>query len=294
MKKIIILLCLLSLVFGCGKKSKLDVPGLTDLNATAIALNEQGEVIDFVHVKPDSGIDWIEFHAPENGNEIQVVAVGSSVHPDMPSGIVVSSKLAEGLMGKVTVEIEDDMIVSIGGNSISYGNPLDIEDLKKIKDQLGTDRDYLETTTIIKKNKYLSELIEDPSGNLVPNNLSKEQRSFISEIMKALDDSDLDKLSTFVHKDKGESSSINTVLDFLEFVSKEKIKRYRFMRFDADHPDNKNELQDMDGETYRHSLPVEWVLTVYFSDSNAQMEHSADLLIGSANGRLLFPTKYAD
>lgn len=294
MRKLTLLVSLLSLISGCGEKPKLDTPGLTDLNATAIALNNRNEVIDFVHVQPDSGIDRVEFHAPENGDEIQVFAVGPAVHPDIPSGVVVSSKFAEGFKGKVTVEIEDGMIVSILGNGLSYGNPLDTEDLQKIKSQLNSARDHLETTTIIKDNKYLSGLVEDSSGNLAPNDLTQKQGDFISDLIAALNSSDFDKLATFVHRDKDDSSSINTVLDFLEFVSKEEVKRYRFMRFDPEHPDNKSKIQNTDGETYRYSLPIEWVFTAYFSDKGAQTERSADLLIGSEDGRLMLPTKYAE
>jgi hypothetical protein len=294
MKKIALLLSLLLIISGCGKKNELNMPGLTDVNATAIALSASGEVIDFVHIKPGSGIDWIEFHAPKNGNEIQVVAIGPSVHPEMPSGMVVSSKLAEGFMGKVTVKIENDMIISIGGNSISFGNPLDIQDLEKIKTQLGKARERSEYTTIIKTNKYLAELSEDGDGNLVPSNITAEQKIFLSDVLQALRESDMQKLSAYVHKDSADTSGINTVKDFLKLVSKKKIVRYQFMRFDAGHPDNKHVLNDMNGGSYRHSLPVEWVFTVYFSDSSVDFEKSADLLIGSDNGILKFPTKYAD
>lgn len=116
----------------------------------------------------------------------------------------------------------------------------------------------------------------------------------MSEIIAALQESDYEVLSSFVHKDKDDLSGFDTVLDFLKYISKEEIKRYRFMRFDAEHPDNKNEIQGMDGGSIRYSLPVEWVLTVYFSDGDVLMQQSADLLVGMDDGRLKFPTMYID
>ncbi|MEM0966891.1 MAG: hypothetical protein AAGJ81_12135 [Verrucomicrobiota bacterium] len=294
MKKFVLLSTLLLAASGCQKKNEFELPGLTDANATAIALNDKGDVIDFVHVTPDSGIDWIEFHAPTDGSVVQVLAVGKSLHPDFPSEMIVSSKIAEGFMGKVTVEVEDGMITSIAGNSVSFGNPLSMEDAERIRAQINEEREYLPTTVIVQENKFLSNLVEDTDGNLVPGDMSDEQKVFVSQLLSALEKSDDEELSSFVHKDEDDSSGIDTILSFLKYVSNEDIKRYRFMRFDAEHPDNQSELQDMDGNYYRYSLPIDWVMTLYFSDSDSPMQHSADLFIGSDSGQLKVPTKYAE
>lgn len=40
------------------------VPGLTDTNATVIAYDDDGNVVDFVHIEPDFDIQSILFQPP--------------------------------------------------------------------------------------------------------------------------------------------------------------------------------------------------------------------------------------
>ena len=67
---------------------EVSIPGLTDMGVTAIVLNADGSIMDFVQVKEGSDIDWIEFHAPENGDWIHVGLIGPEVHPEIPSNAV--------------------------------------------------------------------------------------------------------------------------------------------------------------------------------------------------------------
>jgi hypothetical protein len=129
-------------------------------------------------VAPNSGIDWIEFHAPEDGSEVQVIAVGTSLHPEMPTGMIVSSKITEGFMGRVIVEVEDGVITAMEGDSFSYGDPLRAEDAEMIRDQLYAEREYPSTTVIVRENRFLSDLIEDSDGNLVPRDITEKQKIF--------------------------------------------------------------------------------------------------------------------
>ena len=113
------------------------VPGLTDTNATAIAFDEEANVVDFVHIKPDSDIQTIVFHTPEDGSRLSVVVVGPSCSQELSEGLVVSSSVDETSLGKVTVHVADGVVTGIFGNGISPYCPLDAEDLKQVLDQLG-------------------------------------------------------------------------------------------------------------------------------------------------------------
>lgn len=295
-KKLSPLLLLLFTFIGCSDHSKLSLSGLTDTNATAIAISVDGDIVDFVHISPNSNIDWIEFHAPENGDEIRVIVIGPEVHPDLPPGVIVSSKVAEGFIGRVKVDIEGDLITGIYGNTISYKNsPISMEHLMDIKDKINIkNRKYSASTIIVNKNKYLTDLIEDSEGNLFPSNITPEEKGFLNTIVPALKNRDIKMLSSYVHKDVDDKSRINTVRDFLEFVTENKIHYYQFIQIDSSHPDNKSIFVDMDGDMHRHSLTPKWILTVFFTPKNSSGVNSANLIVGDNNGKLMFPTKYAN
>ena len=127
------------------------VPGLTDTNATAIAFDDDANVVDFVHVEPDSEIETIIFHAPADGSRLSVVVVGPSRHQDLSDGLVVSSYVSGETFGEVTVHVSDGVVTGIFGNAMSQVCPLDEEVLKLVLDQLkeGTRKlsDSVEITT---------------------------------------------------------------------------------------------------------------------------------------------------
>lgn len=149
--RLFIFIPLLFSLLSCGEKSDLSLPGITDVNATAIVLSESGKLVDFVHIKQDSKIEKIIFTAPETGEEIMVVVVGPSIHADMPIGIVVSSKIAEGYAGQVTVEVENDVVNGVMGNGIAMNSPLKKSHLEKVKKELLIEnRKQADSTTIVK------------------------------------------------------------------------------------------------------------------------------------------------
>lgn len=119
---------------------KVSVPGLTDRHATAIAFTEAGEVLDFVAITPDSGIQEIVFKAPENGDVISVTVVGPSRHDEITENLVISSSKTEGMRGSVSVYVADGVVTGIFGNGISQGSPLDESNLKGVleKSQSGS------------------------------------------------------------------------------------------------------------------------------------------------------------
>ncbi|MFN9819196.1 MAG: hypothetical protein ACK56K_00655, partial [Akkermansiaceae bacterium] len=115
---------------------KVSLPGLTDRHATAIAFTQAGEVLDFVTIPPDTDIQEIVFKAPDNGDVLSVTVVGPSRHELLPENTVVSSMVAEGMLGKVSVNVEKGVVTGIFGNKISEGSPLDESDLKSVLEKL--------------------------------------------------------------------------------------------------------------------------------------------------------------
>ena len=115
---------------------EISVPGLTDTNATAIAFDEEANVVDFVHIKPDSSIETVVFHTPEDGSELSVVIVGPSCSKELSEGPVVSSNVGEQTLGTVTVHVAEGVVTGVFGNAISSYCPLDEEDLKQVYEQL--------------------------------------------------------------------------------------------------------------------------------------------------------------
>ena len=111
------------------------VPGLTDTNATVIAYDDVN-VVDFVHIEPDSDIQSILFQTAGDGSELFVVVIGPSRSQDLFKVIVVSSSVGEGMLGEVTVGVTDGIVTGIFGNEISSYCSLGVDDLEKVRDQL--------------------------------------------------------------------------------------------------------------------------------------------------------------
>lgn len=120
---------------GCSRSGSVSVPGLTDTHATAIAFDADGNVMDFFHLTPGSGIERIEFLTPENGEMLFVAAVGPNVHEAL-KGAVAGSRTGDGMMGRVTVDIQGDGIVSIFGNTLSNDNPLTRQAYEQVRDRI--------------------------------------------------------------------------------------------------------------------------------------------------------------
>ncbi|MGB0744091.1 MAG: hypothetical protein ACPGSB_06155 [Opitutales bacterium] len=283
-------------IIGCGDKGSVpELPGITDTNATLIAFDPSGQMIDFVHIVPGSNIERVEFHAPENGEAIRVVGIGPSVHPDFPANRIVSSQKAEGYLGKVTAEIEDDVIQVLSGNGMSMGSPLTIEHLQTIKSQLeqGAQK-YSELTKIIHTDPAILELKTDSQGNRFPDELSPSEQEFLETVIQAVKAKDLETLRKFTHRDADDTSSYDTVASYLETILEKDLHHYRFMRFTAEHPDNKAKLELHDGRPIRFSLEPKWLLTLFHTPEDAYMRYSADLIVGDDDGQLKFPASYAD
>jgi hypothetical protein len=286
--RLFIFIPLLFSLLSCSEKSDFSVAGVTDVNATAIALSETGEIVDFVHIKKDSKIEKIIFAAPDNGDEVMVVVVGPSIHPDLPGGMVVSSKVAEGYSGAVTVEIKNDMVIGVMGNGIAMNSPLKKSHLEQVKKELLLEnRKQVDSTTIVRINKYLSGLIVDKAGNTVPPDLTESEKKFLNTVTESFKSKDVNTLTSLGHCDPKDSYSASFIKNLMVY----EVDRFQFMKFNPDHPVNKHHLFNHDGMKYRHSLPIEWVLRVYFEDGSKY--HEADLLIGDDNGILKFPTTYA-
>jgi len=273
------------------------VPGLTDQGVTAVAVDDEGLILDFVQIKKGSDIDWIEFHAPENGDWIHVALIGPETHPDIPANSVVSTKIGKGFTN-VKVEVDDGKVTGMFGNRVSQRKLLSAADYEEVGRQLGADeRTHTDMVKIVKVNRYLESMVMDEEGNKVPKDITPLQKAFLATVIKALKDGDLETLSTYIHREPDDDSRIDTVRSFLERISKEKIESYRFMKFDPVHPDNQRKFVIGGEKSIRTSLPIEWELTLYQqfgSENGASPTVSATLLIGADGDDLKFPTKYSD
>lgn len=286
----------LLILAGCGKGNDTpQLPGVTDRNATLIAFNTDDEMIDFVHVAPEDHIDRVEFLAPDNGDPVTVVGIGPALHPDFPANRAVSSKQAEGFQGKVTAEVEDGDIQQLMGNSIHFGSPLTLEHLKQIHDKLEAgDHTHAESTRIVRVDPAILELTTDADGNRTPPDLTPEQTKFLDTVIAAVEAEDLETLRGFGHRDPDDTSSHDSHARHFEGILEKDLHHYRFMRFTADHPNNRDKLELHDGRPLRYSLDPEWILTLYHTPEDATMVYSSDLIVGNENGKLKFPKKYAE
>jgi hypothetical protein len=141
----------LFLLISC--QSNLEYPGLTDENATVILLSQEGKLIDFVHITPDSGIRKIEFMAPESGDEIIALAVGPNLHESFPDNVYVFTRKGEGYRGKITVVVKEGIVNSMMGNGVGYGLVLTQAHLEQVGEMMkDTNRQHPETTVILRGN----------------------------------------------------------------------------------------------------------------------------------------------
>lgn len=290
--KLFLSISLLMFLFGCSKKTDLSLTGVTDTNATAIVISADGELVDFVHVIKDSNIQKIIFKAPQNGDEIMVVVVGPSIHPELARGFTITSKVAKEYAGEVTVEFKQGLVTSIMGNGMKSDSPLTLAHLKEIKKQLHIEnRKHPESTVIVKVDKYLANLVEDANGNKVPSQMTASQKDFLKAVIPAFKNSDMKTLAKYIHRDPEDTSRVETVLPFLKNLSQQEIMHFQFIQLDPDHSDNAHLIYESDGSKVRHSLPPEWLLTLYFYKRSPYS--SAELVVGNDNGTLKFPTTYS-
>lgn len=286
----LLLLAFCLLFAGCRNDSTLSVAGVTDTHATAIALSEQGEIVDFYHITPGSELQKITFVAPENGEPIRVTVVGPSISYEGLRDTTVSSRRQEGFLGGVEVEIQQDQIVSVAGNGVSTSSPLTHHHLELVKKEIDSGRLTLgNSVETVKRNPFLKDLVQDSNGNEIPANLSPTDQAFLTSFIKHLETGNRAALSKVIHKDASDTSLFDTALHFLLHSSGRNITHYRFMRFNAEHPEN-----EFHTEGARYSLPVEWILTIQFEPEPDNYFTHSDILLGVLNDQLFVPTKYAE
>lgn len=241
---------------------------------------------DFVTIAPGMDVDRIEFVAPDSGEEIYVCAVGPNVHKDLPTHALVSSKQAEGFKGRVTVNVDSGIITAIMGNGISYFRPVPEDVLRQIeKEKRAENRQRPPSTIIVAKDRFISKLVPDNHGNLIPDNLSEKEHAFLNIVIPAITGKDIQALSDLVHRNADDHYPGNAVREYLEIVLREDIESYQFTRVDPEHPDNKELLEE------HNSLPMRWLLTLKYRKPSS-ITH-ATLKIGEQDGRLRLPTTYS-
>ena len=192
-------------------------------------------------------------------------------------------------MGKVTVEVEDGIVMSVMGNMVSTDGTLDDADIEKIKSlNAQQDRAHPQSTVIVRQMSGLAELPKDVEGNEFPENLSPAEKEFLKVVIPAIKQGDMKTLKTLVHKDATDDSPYDATAKFLktmvDWSADKGVSHYRFMKYDAAHPDNRAKRDDV-----RHSLPVGWTLTFQYDEM-----YSATIEVGEDDGVLKFPTAYGN
>jgi len=252
--------------------------------------DESGKLLDFVCIKPDSDIDRIEFHAPADGSSIFVATLGSNRSKEIPENVKVGSRVGHDFIGKVTVQVKKGTVIGIFGNTISHGNPFNAEALKAISESMPHNANtHPDTTSIVKNDHFKKALVEDSNGNLLPEKLTASEQEFVTLIVDSIKRKDMEALLPLIHKrNKPSNSNVDTTKDFLKYVLEQGMTHYRFVQIDKEHPDNQKVLKD------HYSLPPEWILTIYSSPKDAPTQLSADIVIGTSDGKLMIPTLYGD
>ena len=261
------------------------IRGITDEGATAIVWDHNLKLRDFVTITQRMDTDRIEFLAPDSGEEFFVCAVGPNVHKDLPHNIVISSKKAEGFNGRVTVKVERGIITAILGNTIDY-RPVPDAVLRQVaKEKRVENRQRPSSTIIVAEDRFISKLVQDNDGNMIPNNLAEKEQAFLDIVIPAIKSKNLQALSGLIHRNADDDGSFSPVRVHLENFLKLDMQSYQFTRVDTEHPDNKELIEE------HNSLPVRWLLTIKYKNPNF-VTHGT-LKIGEQDGRLLLPTTYS-
>jgi hypothetical protein len=283
-RKYILAIPILSILASCGKTDLPHVSGVTDADATAIVVDHNGVLLDFVTVTPTQELDRIEFLAPASGEDISVFAVGPNA-TNVPSFYSVSSSHAPNHAGKVTVEIENGFIQMVSGNTISFANPPSAALLQKVaKLKRSGSYKYLPSTVLVYTDAEIRRLVEDDAGNLIPPDITTNERIFLDTVIPAIRKKDLSTLRPLIHKREDDHMPFSTVERYLKVLLKQDFATYRFTRIDPAHPDNRDVVEA------DNSLPVRWILRVNYR-TMSPFTH-CDIRIGVNNGRLKFPTTY--
>ena len=286
-------------VFGCKEASlpDLEIPelsGVTDINATALAFNAKGELVDFVPIPAGSDIVKIEFKAPPNGDEIQVQVIGRNVQIPELKTMVVRSQVAEWALGQVEVEVQDGIVTSVSGNGTGMANLTTMDVLKEVQAGLSSgNHQHPDSTVILRQSPAEKELVGDGQGNLVPPDLDEAGKAFLSSFMAALKTGDAEALGKFIHEGPGQEGSARIQLKFLKGYSGKEIKAYKFLRFDPSHLSYQSHVVDpVTGDKLTYGLPAQWMLEIEIESTIPNAVETIELVMGSTDGhyKVLFPT----
>jgi len=267
------------------------VEGVTDKHATVILLNGQGEVADFVRVTPERPLARIEFIAPEDGREIAVTVVGPAVNTAFPDNLLVTTSVGEGMRGKVTVEVEKNIVQNIQGNGISYGitSPVSPRQLQDIAAKLASGKhQHLPETKLIRADKYTSQLVDDGSGNLVPPDMTGQEKAFLEKVIPLARKQDYGALEEMMVPLPDKPRRLKAEMDSLKHALKRGLTRFEFSQLDIDHPDNQHKLGKEPGLEATHSLEPGWELTLVSEQENPRVKWRHSILVGDDDGTLKF------
>ncbi|MEM1060045.1 MAG: hypothetical protein AAGK14_12415 [Verrucomicrobiota bacterium] len=282
---------------GCGGEAPETGPqleGVTDRNVTVIAINGDGDMVDFVHITPEAHIQSVEFLAPESGEEIYATWVGPAQSPGMQQfgGNLVSSSVAPGKLGKVRFEVEKGVLSSFRANGVYVepNSPVTMAMLEEIKAAIksGKQREHPESTVIVHVDPHLRDLVTDGDGNELPPQLSLPEQAFLDAAIPAIRNGDAAALEALLHPLESDAEATEMQLRFIKASGQSGFTRYRFSRFTPEHPDYDFNFERKQDVEMIFSLPPEWALVLY--DERPGYSSRALHKIGVEDGELKFIT----
>lgn len=272
-----------------------DLPkALVDGDVWAICVDSNNQLLDFVQVTPDSGIERVVFAAPDSGEEISVFVVGSNIDKRFAlDEMVASSKNSEGYMVEVSVDFLDDIAVGLIGNGLGNVNNLEDEFSQAIEQaRAKSDHHNLPSTQIVKLDRYKSQLIVDEDGNHRPAELSSAEAMFLKKVVDALQSGHLEQLTELTQTRDGDIENQGFIADGLTHFKPFTYLNYIFCRIDPEHPGNKDIFSDFEGNPYFNSLPPVYSLDLVLQVDNQAYPMNYGITVGISDDTLKIVVPY--
>lgn len=89
--------------------------------------------MDYLAVNDLVSVDEIVVHPPTRSDEVYVAVYGRSLHETLSSDMSIGTKKADGYLGKITISVENGIVLRVDGNSISAPSPVTRSTLGKVE-----------------------------------------------------------------------------------------------------------------------------------------------------------------
>lgn len=265
-----------------------------DADALVICVGSDDGLIDFVQVLPDSTIERIEFEAPADGTEIFVFAVGENIEQRYNMNLMVAaSKRADVFIGKVSAHVADGVVTGFEGNTLGMEPRIEKRYAEAIQQArvAQANHDNLQSTLVVKKDRFRATLITDTDGNQHPESLSASEEQFLDTIVEAMTSGDYSKFSEITYSKSTDSYNLSAIGNGLQSFEPFKYQHYIFCPIDPEHPDNRDTFVNSDGEVYKYHVAPTHSVTLMIQSDLYEFPMSYSFTAGELDGeiRITFP-----